>query len=78
MNILYCAGPNAECSVQGSSAVCLCKKGYKGHPLSTRGCTPDCVRHSDCPPTKACINSNCVDPCPGACGIGAGMCLVFA
>jgi hypothetical protein len=58
-----CGEFGTECKVQGNSAVCMCQRGYKGHPISRQGCKPDCTRNEDCPWTKACINQQCVDPC---------------
>lgn len=64
-------GPNTDCRNHNGRAVCTCKRGYKGHPISYQGCQPDCVKNEDCPDSKACVNYQCVDPCPSACGIDA-------
>jgi hypothetical protein len=61
-------GPYSICSVVGPRPVCECQPGYFGRPPN---CHPECLRNSDCTPNKACINEQCVDPCPGVCGANA-------
>lgn len=61
-------GPNSICRPVGSQPVCSCQSGYEGVPPE---CRPECISSSECPPTKACVNQKCQDPCPGACGQGA-------
>jgi hypothetical protein len=34
-------------------------------------CRPECTINSDCPSDKACVNTRCIDPCPGVCGSNA-------
>lgn len=58
-------GPNSVCRPVGSEPVCSCKSGYEGVPPE---CRPECISSSECPPSKACVNQKCQDPCPGACG----------
>lgn len=63
-------GPNAICRSVNGNAVCECPPNYFGNP-STSGCRPECVISSDCPRNRACVNTRCVDPCPGVCGYNA-------
>lgn len=58
-------GPNSICRPVGTEPVCSCISGYDGIPPD---CRPECVSSSECPPSKACVNMKCQDPCPGACG----------
>ncbi|KAG8232833.1 hypothetical protein J437_LFUL013159, partial [Ladona fulva] len=65
----HCGG-NAICREGPSGAVtCECRPGYFGNPYLA--CHPECVQNADCVPAKACINNKCVNPCTGACGVGA-------
>ena len=79
-------GSNADCLVQSGQAVCQCIRDYQGESSSERspflylagvagdplvGCKPECLLSYDCPPQLACINTKCVDPCPGTCGVNA-------
>lgn len=57
-------GSNADCS----NGICTCKRNYFGDPYGASGCRPECTMNTDCSPNKACINSHCIDPCPGTCG----------
>lgn len=61
-------GPNSQCKVFNSQAVCSCLQGFSGSPPS---CRPECVTSAECPLNKACIHQKCTDPCPGSCGINA-------
>lgn len=61
-------GPNSQCKVINSHAVCSCTAGYMGMPPN---CRPECVVSSECAQDKACLNQKCVDPCPGTCGSNA-------
>ncbi|KAJ8890112.1 hypothetical protein PR048_009619 [Dryococelus australis] len=63
-------GPNTQCRISDGVAVCVCLPGFEGNPNGA-GCRPECVLSSDCPRDKACMNTKCVDPCPGVCGYGA-------
>lgn len=63
-------GPNTQCQAVGGNALCECLPGFHGSP-SGSGCRPECVISSDCPRDKACVNTKCIDPCPGVCGYGA-------
>ena len=63
-------GPNAICTSSNGNALCECPPGYFGNP-STSGCRPECVISADCPRDKACVNSKCINPCPGVCGYEA-------
>lgn len=62
-------GFNAICREQNNAGACTCQENYIGNPYE--GCRPECVLNSDCPSNKACINTKCQDPCPGACGQNA-------
>lgn len=62
-------GPNAKCTERNDVGSCACLPGYIGNPYE--GCRPECILDSDCSPTRACINSKCIDPCPGTCGTNA-------
>lgn len=62
-------GANAQCRDQNGAAICQCLPEYFGD--ARQGCKPECVLNSDCASTQACVNSKCIDPCPGLCGINA-------
>lgn len=65
-------GSNSVCSTgSNNSPICACQPGFEGDPLSTRGCRPQCYSDDDCGSSHTCINTKCIDPCPGACGISA-------
>ncbi|VEN50381.1 unnamed protein product, partial [Callosobruchus maculatus] len=59
-------GTNAICKERNGAGSCTCLPEYIGNPYE--GCKPECVRNSDCPANKACMNNKCIDPCPGTCG----------
>lgn len=61
-------GPYSDCHVVQEHPVCSCLPQYFGSPPS---CRPECTISSECPADKSCINQQCVDPCPGVCGINA-------
>lgn len=58
-------GPNSQCRVVNSQAVCSCLPSYIG---SAPNCKPECILSSECLPNKACVNQKCVDPCSKICG----------
>lgn len=64
-------GQNAECRPILHRAVCTCRDGFTENAQFSCieiGCRTD----SECPPTQACVNRECVDPCSfTACGINA-------
>ncbi|KAM7351931.1 LOW QUALITY PROTEIN: uncharacterized protein ACRADG_004633 [Cochliomyia hominivorax] len=62
-------GPNTECRTHNNAGSCVCLPNYFGNPYE--GCRPECVLNSDCPSSKACIQTRCQDPCPGTCGHNA-------
>ncbi|XP_050739992.1 sushi, nidogen and EGF-like domain-containing protein 1 isoform X2 [Eriocheir sinensis] len=62
-------GENAYCDVRNARAVCSCPEHYQGDPYSR--CYAECTSHDECGSTRACVRLRCVDPCIGACGIGA-------
>lgn len=65
-------GPNTHCTVaDNNKAKCTCLPLFFGDAYSDDGCDPECVRDSDCPSSKMCINTQCQDACLGACGIRA-------
>lgn len=61
-------GPNSVCEVRSNHPVCSCQSNYSGTPPF---CRPECVISQECPPSQACINEKCSDPCAGACGNNA-------
>lgn len=61
-------GPNSDCRVHETRAVCSCLIGMLGTPPN---CRPECVIHQDCPSHLACVSNKCKDPCIGSCGINA-------
>lgn len=62
-------GSNAVCKERNGAGACVCIAEYIGNPYE--GCRPECSVNSDCPQTKACLRSKCMDPCPGTCGQNA-------
>lgn len=62
-------GANADCVEQGKIYTCVCKAGFSGNPWLA--CRPECTLNTDCELTKACMNSKCINPCTGACGVDA-------
>lgn len=62
-------GYNAECRAQNNAGSCVCLANFYGNPYE--GCRPECIINSDCPASKACIQTKCRDPCPGTCGQNA-------
>jgi hypothetical protein len=62
-------GSNAECKERNGAGSCTCMSNYYGDPYIS--CRPECIQNSDCEKTKSCVNTKCVDPCPGTCGLNA-------
>lgn len=62
-------GINAVCQEFNGAGACSCIPEYFGDPYIE--CRPECILNSECPSNRACINSKCVDPCPGTCGYNA-------
>lgn len=58
-------GAYSTCQKIGNNPACSCVSGYIGKPPN---CRPECTINSECPPTLACNNEKCVDPCIGSCG----------
>nr|XP_027235378.1 fibropellin-1-like [Penaeus vannamei] len=54
---------DALCTVAQHSPVCTCPPGQFGDPYVVCGLTVGCRDNSACPPTQACINNQCQDPC---------------
>lgn len=61
-------GAYSDCHVIQGHPVCSCLAQYFGSPPH---CRPECTVSSECPADRSCINQQCVDPCPGVCGINA-------
>lgn len=61
-------GPNSQCKAINNVAVCSCIPGYLGNPPT---CRPECTTSAECELKKACNNYKCINPCIGACGVGA-------
>ena len=59
-------GVNTNCRVGDKSAICSCKDGFLGDPIS--GCKRECESDADCSETKMCIKNYCKDPCESSCG----------
>ena len=64
-------GTNTQCTVANNVAVCACIPGFFGEADKPQGCKPECLVNPDCDDDLACVNTRCVDPCPGACGINS-------
>jgi len=64
-------GQNAECHVQLHRPLCSCRSGFTGqaqYACYEIGCRSD----SECPPTEACVNKECINPCKYTqCGLNA-------
>lgn len=61
-------GPNSICHDNAGTPSCSCLSEFIGAPPH---CRPECVSNSECNFAKACLNSKCVNPCLGACGLNA-------
>lgn len=62
-------GPNSRCLIfERKYAVCSCLPEFRGMPPL---CQSECLVSTDCQQIYACANQKCIDPCPGACGIGS-------
>lgn len=59
-------GPNSQCRVIDGLPACSCLPNYVGRAPN---CRPECVINEGCPGNLACQNEQCVDPCPGSCGV---------
>lgn len=62
-------GFNAVCREKNGAGSCTCMKNFFGDPYVN--CRPECVQNSDCPYDKSCMNTKCVNPCVGTCGLNA-------
>lgn len=60
---------SATCRVRNGNADCECLPGTFGNAFVE--CKPECTVNSDCARDKACVNTKCIDPCPGVCGYQA-------
>lgn len=61
-------GPYSQCLSRNGEAQCSCLPNYLGAPPS---CRPECSTNSECALNLACINTKCIDPCPGSCAYNA-------
>lgn len=61
-------GLYSACRNIDNRAVCSCLQNYIGQPPN---CRPECLISSECSSNRACINQQCLDPCPGTCGRNA-------
>ncbi|XP_060520378.1 neurogenic locus notch homolog protein 1 isoform X2 [Cylas formicarius] len=62
--------PGFETRTGKERPVCFCLTGYTGDPV--RGCQRgECTEDSHCPPSQACIEYRCQNPCVGQCGTNA-------
>lgn len=59
-------GPNSQCRVIDGFPACSCLPNYIGRAPN---CRPECVINEGCPGNLACQNEQCIDPCPGSCGV---------
>ncbi|CAG2055426.1 unnamed protein product, partial [Timema podura] len=66
-------GSNAECLREGAVFLCRCLPGTSGRPDVECRAENACSSDYDCPNEKACVNSQCTEPCSlrGACGENA-------
>lgn len=58
---------NADCISTNHRAICSCKPGFSGHPLTA--CTREqaCIYNADCPLNLSCREGKCVDACATDC-----------
>lgn len=61
-------GLYATCHEIENHPVCSCLPGYLG---AAPDCHPECMIDAQCSFDKACVNQQCIDPCPGVCGLNA-------
>lgn len=65
-----------ECSTYGPH-VAVCDPCLGPDAPYLPQCRPECLTNADCPFDQACLGYNCVDPCPGSCGVNA-LCTVVS
>lgn len=64
--------PTAVCEPRYTSFVCRCSPGYVEDLNGACRKQDQCINgDEDCPLDTACVNSRCVNPCEGACGINS-------
>lgn len=54
---------NTECTATNHVAICSCKKGYNGHPLTECSREESCTYNAQCDSNRACREGKCVNPC---------------
>lgn len=68
-------GENAICTEKNGAGSCSCMSDYYGDPYIS--CRPECILATDCDRSKTCVNTKCIDPCPGSCGLNADCRVVY-
>lgn len=58
---------NTDCMATNHRAVCSCKRGYSGHPLTECSRDESCVHNPDCASNRSCREGKCVDSCASEC-----------
>lgn len=61
-------GLYSQCEDIGGTPSCSCRDGYTGQPPN---CKQKCFSSSECPSNLACIDGECLDPCPETCAVNA-------
>ncbi|KAH1017853.1 hypothetical protein HUJ05_008447 [Dendroctonus ponderosae] len=59
-----------ECSIYGTQ-IAVCDPCLGPEAVYNPQCRPECLTNADCPFHQACMRFNCIDPCPGSCGVNA-------
>ena len=59
-------GQYSQCRDIDGFPACSCLTNYIG---KAPNCRPECIINEECPGNLACQNEQCIDPCPGSCGI---------
>lgn len=67
---------NMECSIYGTQ-IAICDPCLGPEATYNPQCRPECLTNADCPFHLSCLRFNCLDPCPGSCGVNA-VCSVVA
>lgn len=61
---------NMECNIYGTQ-IAICDPCMGPEAPWNPQCRPECLINADCPFNRACLGNNCIDPCPGSCGVNA-------